>query len=341
MIDFSVIIPVYNSEKYLGKCIESLLYQKYENWEAILIDDGSTDKSSLLCDEYANKDSRIKVIHIKNSGVSNARNLGIINSSGKRIMFLDSDDYLDRNTFLEISKIINDYDYDIVACALKTNSNNPLYFPLSNETFAKEGNIEMLYDIRLRAFSGWSVEGKKDLSMHFIVTKLIKKELIIKNNIEFFRELKYHEDTLFCIEILEKAKSIAVINKYYYIRTLHDSSASVSFCPTISEGNTKALYLFRNFIQKYHSNDKNYKIAYAKYQLAWFIQCLKLDFLHKSANYSKRQSIDKINILIESGNYTPSIPIIDKQLKLIHKILILLLKFKCGWMIYHLIKFIS
>ena len=91
----SVIVPVYNVEKYLDNCVQSILRQSYTNLEIILIDDGSTDKSSQLCDEYSQKDKRIKVIHKKNGGQSDARNVGITVATGKYIAFVDSDDYID------------------------------------------------------------------------------------------------------------------------------------------------------------------------------------------------------------------------------------------------------
>lgn len=106
---FSIIIPVYNVEKYLKNCVESVINQLYKSIEIILIDDGSSDKSGDICDEYAKKDKRIKVIHKKNEGVSVARNRGIENAFGQFIMFLDSDDVLPENI---LSKIANDIEKD-------------------------------------------------------------------------------------------------------------------------------------------------------------------------------------------------------------------------------------
>jgi len=93
----SVIVPVYNAEKYLDKCIQSILNQDYKNIEVILIDDGSLDNSGNICDEYAKVDSRVKVVHKKNGGVSSARNCGIDIATGEFIMFVDSDDYIEYN----------------------------------------------------------------------------------------------------------------------------------------------------------------------------------------------------------------------------------------------------
>ena len=94
MVEVSIIVPVYNSEKYLEKCIESLLTQSFKNFELILVNDGSTDNSPQMCDFFANKDSRVRVIHKQNGGVSETRNIGLRHSTGRYVMFVDSDDFV-------------------------------------------------------------------------------------------------------------------------------------------------------------------------------------------------------------------------------------------------------
>jgi len=96
----SIIVPVYKVEDYLQRCIDSILEQTFTNWELILIDDGSPDKSGKICDEYAQRDNRVRVFHKENGGVSAARNEGLIQAKGEWITFIDSDDYVDK-TFLE------------------------------------------------------------------------------------------------------------------------------------------------------------------------------------------------------------------------------------------------
>ena len=92
----SIIVPVYKAEKHLSECIDSIISQTYENFELILIDDGSPDNSGKICDEYAEKDKRIRAIHKENGGVSSARNTGLDNASGEYITFIDSDDFVDK-----------------------------------------------------------------------------------------------------------------------------------------------------------------------------------------------------------------------------------------------------
>ena len=100
----SIIVPVYNVEKYLDKCIDSIINQTYKNIEIILIDDGSTDQSSAICDKYSKLDKSIKVIHKKNGGISDARNEGTKITTGSYLMFIDSDDYIDSNMIEELYK---------------------------------------------------------------------------------------------------------------------------------------------------------------------------------------------------------------------------------------------
>lgn len=111
----SVIIPVYMAEKFLHRCVNSVLNQTYQNFEIILINDGSKDKSGMICDEYAKKDKRIKVIHQENQGVSAARNKGLDMARGEWIYFLDSDDYISPKSFELLMCVQKEDDYDIVA----------------------------------------------------------------------------------------------------------------------------------------------------------------------------------------------------------------------------------
>ena len=111
---FSIVVPVYNVEKYIRKCIESIITQTYQNFELIIVDDGSTDYSGKICDKYINK-SNVKVFHKKNGGASSAINYGIKKSKGEYLMFIDGDDFLyDVNCLEELNKIINNSNVDII-----------------------------------------------------------------------------------------------------------------------------------------------------------------------------------------------------------------------------------
>lgn len=341
MIPISVIIPVYNSEKYIKNCVESLKAQTFSQWEAIFVNDGSRDKSGEILDAYAANDSRVCVIHTPNGGVSAARNIGISNAHGTRVMFLDSDDALEPDTLKCLYELTLEHDYDVICWSLRTSTEPyPQFFSMSDEkTVALETDEKTLYELRLRAFSGWSLDNKKDASMHLVVTKLIKKSLIKENNICFDTTLKYHEDTLFCIEVMQCAKSAIAINRYFYIRTIHSESASVSFCNTILDGNKKCLNLFGQYINAYHKGDSRFEVAYMKYQLAWFMQILKLDYMNPNAAYTQKKRIKKIGDLMVEKCFCPQITFQTKGLKKSHIVLWLMVKMKWKRAVYCAVKF--
>ena len=115
----SIIVPVYNVEPYIGKCLDSILEQTYSNYEVLLIDDGSTDNSGVICDEYSALDGRFRVFHQKNSGVSAARNFALIRSEGAYIMFVDSDDFIHPQMLEILYTNLNSGEYDFAMCNYK------------------------------------------------------------------------------------------------------------------------------------------------------------------------------------------------------------------------------
>lgn len=114
----SVIVPVYKVEKYINQCIDSIINQTYTNLEIILVDDGSPDNCGIICDKYAKKDRRIKVIHKENAGVSSARNVGLDNSNGEFITFVDADDYVSNIYCEELLKTLKEKEVDCIACRI-------------------------------------------------------------------------------------------------------------------------------------------------------------------------------------------------------------------------------
>lgn len=198
----SIIVPVYNCSKYLPRCIESILEQTYTNLQIILIDDGSIDNSGKICDEYAKKDYRIKVIHQANAGVSAARNAGLKIARGEYISFVDSDDYLETDMYSYLYKLIIRYHTFISVCNfyyVSTHNESKASPVVNNETcFSAAEAIEKL------------------LSQLFVWNKLFKASLF--QNIKFDEKCSYGEDIPICLAVFEKAKLISYGTeaKYYY-----------------------------------------------------------------------------------------------------------------------------
>lgn len=216
----SVIVPIYNVEKYLKKCIESIINQTYKNLEIILVDDGSTDDSGKICDEYASKDTRIKVIHKVNGGQSSARNAGIdvCTSGGEFITFVDGDDYLaaDMYEYLFNNKI----EGGICCCGIADVSKYKIHdIKLHNDIVDLTGSdiLEKYLDVQLEVYNNGK-DQSLNLSTSFC-NKLFSKKLFGKIR---FPEGLLNEDNFIILDILNKAVKVRCLpeNKYYYVKRL-------------------------------------------------------------------------------------------------------------------------
>lgn len=203
----SVIVPVYQAEKYLEKCINSILNQTYEDLELILVDDGSTDQSLGIIRQFQKKDKRIRYFHQQNSGVSAARNKGLEMSKGTQILFVDADDTIDVEmlTFM-MDKMVR-YEAEIVFCGFDYiyNDENVTEIPELNEGNVKKEEIRKYF---------WKLYDQGIL--HNIGTKLYSKELLDRGKIKFEEKKQVYEDIQFCLEALKRAERIYVCQKSFY-----------------------------------------------------------------------------------------------------------------------------
>jgi glycosyltransferase involved in cell wall biosynthesis len=207
----TIIIPVYNVEKYLAKCIDSILSQTFTDWELILIDDGSKDKSGKICDEYSCKDKRIKVFHKKNEGVSKARNKGIELAKGEYICFIDSDDWIE-STYLKDFKIEQQYDF-YFSGALYDTYNKVYSYKKYTEKYCKNKS-----EIKAEFF-------KQDLfSNGYPWGKLYKTQIIKDNKLRFNESLAINEDHIFVFQYFSCIKTLYIANTAGYHYTVFDDS---------------------------------------------------------------------------------------------------------------------
>lgn len=222
----SIIVPVYNCEKYLKKCIESLIHQTCKDIEIVLVDDGSTDNSKNICISYAVKDSRIKLISQKNQGPSRARNVGLENSKGEYILFVDSDDWLDLSTVELCIEKIKEYNPQIVCFDYYKVSNGEKRFCNLFDDKEKLFSGEEIIELRNLLYAS-ELELESDiLALAGICCKVYKKEIL--KNIFFNEKLKLGEDWLFILQAIKKADSLLYIkNNLYYRR---ERSNSLSGC---------------------------------------------------------------------------------------------------------------
>ena len=253
----SIIIPVYKVEKYLKECVDSVLNQTHKNLEIILVDDGSPDNCPKICDEYAKKDSRVKVVHKENGGVSSARNTGIDVSTGEFIMFFDSDDWIER---------------DLCEKAMTTmiNNNNDVVFWTYVREFQNNSSIKIIYDKdtsfgenecknlyrRIIGPLGKELFHPENLEvLSSLWNKVYKSDIIKNNNIRFFdiNKIGASEDGLFNIEYFKYVKSASYINRaFYHYRKTNENSITFNH----SEDFFERWLLFFQMIYK-HIQDNN------------------------------------------------------------------------------------
>lgn len=207
----SIIIPIYNVEKYLKKCVDSVINQTYKNIEIILVDDGSTDSSSKICDEYKLKDKRIKVIHKENGGLSDARNFGLNIAKGNYISFVDSDDFINSKMIEDLYKVITNVDCDIVFGNVKD------YYDYE----VLEDKIEFkMEDIKLKN----TEECLKNINVriyNIAYPKLFKASLF--KTLRFPKGLNY-EDSYITPYIYDMVKNVALLPYNYYYRLIREDS---------------------------------------------------------------------------------------------------------------------
>lgn len=199
----SVVVPIYNVEKYLEECVDSIINQTYKNLEIILVDDGSTDNSGKMCDKFAQNDSRIKVIHKENGGLSDARNCGIEAATGKYIQFIDSDDYIDLDMFEILYNNLKKYNADISMCS---------HYILTEDECTAEGSNELLIYDRVEILKEVLLDEKV---RSYAWNKLFSIKLF--ENIRFPKG-KVFEDILTIPKLFEKANKVVLddVSKYYY-----------------------------------------------------------------------------------------------------------------------------
>lgn len=207
----SIIVPVYNTDKYLCKCLDSILAQTYTNWEAILVDDGSLDSCGEICDEYAIKDNRFKVIHQKNSGVVKARNNAILSATGKYLAFVDSDDYIEPTMIEEMYTSAENNCLDIVWCNLNEIHEDHIEKEIIEITDDNDCNIRKLLQFKLPGY---------------LCNKLIKKSFWDKCKVKTDHTAVICEDTYISIQLLLNNPQMGIIEKELYNYVKYNTCAA-------------------------------------------------------------------------------------------------------------------
>lgn len=251
----TIIVPIYNSEKYLERCLSSILNQTYSNLEIILINDGSEDSSKKICKDFANTDKRIVLINTKNNGPAKARNLGLEKATGKYISFIDADDYVEKDMIETLYKALTEKKADMVRANYDTIKDDKI---LSNN----ENVLDKLYDKNnINEFIQNVIS--EDVKS-FIWLLLIKKECIKDN---FSEEIFIYEDTNFYLTTLSNINTLYVFSKIVYHYEVNSNSVSRK-AEKISQNIDnllKSSLVFKKNLEKYKlNNSKNFRAIHTR-----------------------------------------------------------------------------
>lgn len=303
-IKISIIVPVYNAEKRIRRCIDSILTQKMDDFECILVDDGSTDHSPAICDMYAKQDTRIMVIHKKNGGVSSARNAGLEKANGEWVIFVDSDDFIKSN---HLSSLYN---------ATKE----------SGETdFVLCGHYEVnIHSITEHSYLKRQFTGKSEIAQMFYQTdllshmtpwdKMFRRSVIEEHHMRFDKTLTISEDRLFCYEYLRHVRGVAISPHSTYMYDSTDSnSLSYKFNPfqMLAHRYAKLSLAMKELVQQYGLNDEA-AISFIKYDWTIFKSAIYAsESEHKSIINAARQQQQFYSRYFDKSLYTPKKNIIS------------------------------
>ena len=219
MVEFSIIVPVYQARKYLKRLVNSVLSQDYAAYELILVDDGSSDSSGIICDEFSVKYAQIKTIHKKNGGVSSARNEGIQKAEGKYLIFLDADDYIDNDFLSDAATVVQEKAPDVLVYGycLETNNGTEKLLPKLNGDYTQESLS--------KKFAVFAQES----SFNSVCNKVFRADIIRAKQLEFPIQ-KIAEDGIFVCQFLQNAKNFYFAERAYYHYCQNEGSAVHKFC---------------------------------------------------------------------------------------------------------------
>jgi glycosyltransferase involved in cell wall biosynthesis len=274
----SIIVPLYNAENYLAVCLDSILTQSYPNIEVILVDDGSTDNSKALCEDYAKKDSRIRVIHQKNSGPSTARNKGMKVATGDYIQFADSDDFLDHEMVERLVGAMGN-DNQLAMCGFQkiTLKGNQIHT-------SKLYEIGLVGEFEKKEFINSFSELYQHYFIHYNWNKLYVSSLIKKSGLAFDTEVSWGEDLLFNLKYLENCKRICTLKDilYYYVDS-NDTSITSQFRADLFENMQMMQGMTREFLRRNNAYNGKNKVLFEQFYTSRVVTCLWNLFHPKSS----------------------------------------------------------
>lgn len=324
----SIIMPVYNAEKYLNRSIESVMNQTYKNIEIILVNDGSTDASLTICSNYQKADSRIKLINQKNSGVSAARNRGIDEATGTYIMFIDSDDYIEKNMIEDMVGKITENDIDLVISGIKMN-------------YIKDGQIikEENYKLKDNIYTITEMLNAILVDIDLICIcgpccKLYKRNILKDNNIKFTNEFTMGEDTWYNLDYIDacNGKIVTMSNIYYNYMRENPDSLFTKYYEDYIRITEKVYDKFLKLLKRKASNE-----AVIRYEKSYIFNLIYANSINFKYNTSHKKKMEDLNYSLNNNIVRNSI----KNVKINNvkeKVFVLLIKYKFKYILYFYFK---
>lgn len=328
----TVVVPVYNVEKYLDRCIDSIVNQTYKNLEIILVDDGSPDNCPQMCDIWAEKDSRIKVMHKKNAGAGMARNTGIENSYGRYLLFVDSDDYIALETVEKCIKELGKTKSDVVMFGrFRVSADGTVEeTPVVTDEYYFSGN-QVIDDILPGLFVHEKGIGISSCN------KMYNLQLIKEKNIKYKSEREIlSEDAVFNLEFFACVKSVSIIPESFYYYFKNENSFSRSYRKDLQELNNKFLEKCILLCDEYGYCNKLINNIQARYHIYAFAGMKQI----QANNFSKEEKKNLLNHFFNDELLHDSITFETFKPKSIPlKIFYLCIKFRLYWICRILLKF--
>lgn len=296
----SIIVPVHNVEKYLEECMNSLLAQTYENIEILLIDDGSTDSSGKICDDFCRSNHKVKVFHTENEGVSNARNIGIKEARGDLLAFVDSDDWADADYIETLVNGIEKYEADIYMCSYYDETRKKveaLSFLLEQHSvFEAEKRYKLIDDLMLRKYHVCNPASVTEVGVPW--GKIYRKEYLIQYDISFPYGLKRMQDIIFNLYAFYHAKRIVFDDtpKYHYRR--NENSAVHRFTEDIDQTAVKILEEIKKFYELHFIEEYELRQSvYCVRGISLLILCVNLFLGHQNCRLKLHEKIKRLEEL--------------------------------------------
>lgn len=319
-IKVSVVVPVYNAEKYLAKSIESMLSQSLKEIELILVNDGSKDKSLAICEEYAKRDSRIIVINKRNEGACIARNTGISIAKGKYIQLVDADDYIENNMLEEQYNLGEKTNAEVVMCGMKFDVHKKNEQVVTSEAHYKDMVLNSQEEIKLIFMDLFD-----NLLFNYTHNKLYNREFLKKNNLKFIEWLPIDQDTNFNIDVFKVLNKLTISTKsyYHYVKTFEETIV------TRYHANKFKVRIFRydrlkELLESWGIyNDENKKKLASMY-IHHVIECFEI-YNHKKCDLNNKEKKKEIEKILNTKQVKECMNILDntnsKYTRLVYKLM--------------------